>query len=79
VGTLCNYNLTTRAYWNLQSLAAQMINNLATIQETKSVIPQLGRSPGEGNNSPLQYSCLENFMERGAWQATIHRVAKSWT
>ena len=41
--------------------------------------PGLGRSPGEGNGNPLQYSCLENPMDRGAWQATVHRVAKSWT
>ena len=38
-----------------------------------------GRSPGEGNGSPLQYSCLENLMDRGAWWATIHGVTKSWT
>ena len=37
-----------------------------------------GRSPGEGNGSLLQYSCLENPMDRGDWQATVHRVAKSW-
>ena len=36
-----------------------------------------GRSPGEGHGNPLQYSCLENPMDRGAWQATVHRVAKS--
>ena len=42
-------------------------------------IPGLGRSPGEGNGDPLQYSCLENPMDRGAWQAMVHRVAKSWT
>jgi len=36
-----------------------------------------GRSPGEGNDNLLQYSCLENFMDRGAWQATVHGVAKS--
>ena len=42
-------------------------------------IPGLGRSPGEGNGNPLQYSCLENPMDRGAWQATVHRVAKSRT
>ena len=42
------------------------------------LIPGLGRSPGEGNNYPLQYSCLENFMEGGAWQATVLGVAKSW-
>ena len=41
-------------------------------------IPGLGRCPGEGNGNPLQYSCLENPMDRGAWQATVHRVAKSW-
>ena len=42
-------------------------------------IPGLRRSPGEGNGSPLQYSCLENPMDRGAWLATAHGVAKSWT
>ena len=39
----------------------------------------LGRSPGEGNRSPLQYSCLENLMDRGAWQATVHGVGKGQT
>ena len=42
-------------------------------------IPGLGRSLGEGNGNPLQYSCLENHMDRGAWWATVHGVAKSWT
>ena len=42
-------------------------------------IPGLGRSPGEGNGNPLQYSCLENPVEREAWWATVHGVAKSWT
>ena len=42
-------------------------------------IPGSGQSPGEGNGHPLQYSCLENPMDRGAWRATVHRVAKSWT
>ena len=42
-------------------------------------IPGLGRSPGGGHGSPLQYSCLENPMDRGAWWATVHRVAKSRT
>ena len=41
--------------------------------------PGLERSPGEQNGKPLQYSCLENSMDRGAWWATIHGVAKSWT
>ena len=44
-----------------------------------SLIPGLGRSSGEGNSYPFQYSCLENPMDRGAWQATVHGVAKSWT
>ena len=43
------------------------------------LIPGLGGSPGEGNGNPLQYSCLENHMGRGAWWATVHGVAKSWT
>ena len=41
-----------------------------------SSIPGSGRSPGEGNGSPLQYSCLENPMDRGAWRATVHGVAR---
>ena len=44
-----------------------------------SLIPGSGRSPGEGNGNPLQYSCLENPMDRGAWWATVHGVTKSWT
>ena len=43
------------------------------------LIPGLGRSPGEGNGNPLQYSCLENPTDGGAWKATVHGVAKSWT
>ena len=42
-------------------------------------IPGLGRSPGEGNGNPLQYPCLENPMDGGAWWATVHGVAESWT
>ena len=42
-------------------------------------IPELGRSPGEGNSNPLQYSCLENHMDGGSWWATDHGVAKSRT
>ena len=43
------------------------------------LIPESGRSPGEGNGYPFQYTCLENSMDRGAWWATAHGVAKSWT
>ena len=42
-------------------------------------IPGLGRSPGEENDCPLQYSCLENSMDRGTWRATVHGVTKSRT
>ena len=44
-----------------------------------SLIPGPGRSPGGGNGNPIQYFCLENPMDRGAWKATIHEVTKSWT
>ena len=44
-----------------------------------SLIPGVGRSPGEGNGNQFQYSCLRNPMDRGAWQAIDHRVAKSQT
>ena len=43
------------------------------------LIPGSGRSPGEGNGNPLQYYCLENHMDRGAWRATVDRVTKSRT
>ena len=42
------------------------------------LIPGLGRCPGRGHGSPLQYSCLENPMDRGTWPATVHKVTKSW-
>jgi len=45
----------------------------------KGSVPQLGRSLGERHDIPLQYSCLENSMDRGAWLAIVHRVIKSWT
>ena len=43
------------------------------------LIPGSGKSPGEGSGNPLQYSCLENPLDRGAWWTTIHGVTKSWT
>ena len=59
-----------------------MIKNLpANAGDARDVgsIPGLGRSSGEGNGNPLQYSCLGNPMDKGAWWARVHRVAKSWT
>jgi len=43
------------------------------------LIPEAGVPPGEGNGNSLQFSCLENFMDREAWQGTVHGVTKSWT
>ena len=53
-----------------------LVKNLACNAEEMSLIPELGRSPGEGNGNPLQYPCLENPTDRGAWQATVHGVKK---
>ena len=61
------------------SLVAQMVKASAYNARDPGSIPGLGRSPGEGNGNPLQYSCLENPMDRGAWQVTVHGVAKSRT
>ena len=52
--------------------------NAGNVREV-GLIPGSRRSRGEGHGNPLQYSCLENPMDRGAWQATVHRVAKSQT
>ena len=49
----------------------------ARLTRDAGLIPGLGRSPGEGNGTPLQYSCLENSVGRGAWWATVHGVTKS--
>ena len=51
----------------------------AGIIRDASLIPGLGRSPGGGHGNALQYSCAENHMDRGGWQATVHGVAKSQT
>ena len=64
------------------SQAALMVQNLpvsARYARSSGSIPRLGRSPGVGNGNPLQYSCLENPMDRGAWRATVHGASKSWT
>ena len=45
--------------------------------EDRGLIPGLGRSPGEENGNPLQYSCLDDSVDRGAWRATVHGVVKS--
>jgi len=72
MGVLLKY-VTIRA-----SLVAQTVKNAYNAGHN-SLIPGLGRSPGEGNGNPLQYSCLENFMDRGFWWAAVHGVTKIWT
>ena len=58
------------------SQCGSAVNNLPTNIEDMSSIFGSGRSPGEGNGNPLQYSCLENPMDRGAWWTSVHEVAK---
>ena len=62
-------------------VAVRVKNSPANAGDIRDVglIPGSGRSPGGGHGNPLQYSCLENPKEGGAWQATVHEVAKSWT
>ena len=73
----------------------EVVSNLVTVEEgfpggsygkestcnvgDQGSIPELRRPPGEGNGNPLQCSCLETFMDRGAWRATAHGVTQSWT
>ena len=56
-----------------------MVKNLPASAEVEGLIPGSGRSPGEGNSNPLQYSWLGNPMDRGAWQAEVQGVTKGWT
>ena len=59
-----------------------MVKNLPVIAgdiRDRGSISGLGRSPGEGNGNPLQYSCLGNPMDRGVWRAIVHDVTMSWT
>ena len=61
------------------SLVAQRLKASAYNAGDLGSIPGSGRSPGEGNGNPLQYSCLENPMDGGAWWATVHGITKSQT
>ena len=58
---------------------ARWVKNLFAIAGDVGLIPGYERVPEEGNGNPFQYSCPENPMHRGAWLATVHGVAKSWT
>ena len=64
-------------FWASQ--VAWVVKNSPSSARGSGLIPGSGRSPGEGNNNPLHYSCLENSMNRGAWWVVVHGVAKSRT
>ena len=59
---------------NRASQIALVVKNLLANAGDAGLSPGLGRSPGGGHGNPLEYSCLENRMDKGAWQATVHRV-----
>ena len=60
------------------SMVQNLPANTGDLRDVGSILG-LGRSPGEGNGNPLQYSCLENSTDRGVWRATVHGVTKSQT
>ena len=71
--------ITNRYNYGASQVVLVVKNLLANARDIRDAgsIPGSGRSPGEGNGNPLQNSCLRNPMDRGAWQATVYRVAKS--
>ena len=68
--------LVVHMYPCRDSLIAQPVKNLPAMLETRVQSLSGKKSPGKGNGNPLQYPCLENPMDRGAWQATVHGVAR---
>ena len=74
-------NITDRNACGASPVAQLVKNPTVNAEDTRgmSFIPWLGRYPGKGNGNPLQYSCLENPMNRGVWQGTVHGVTKSRT
>ena len=61
-------------FWDIPG--GSVVKNLPANAGVVGLIPESGRYPGEGNGTPLQYSCLENPMDRGTWRATVHGVTK---
>ena len=76
IGAYILRNEVSRA---LGFLDGSVVKNLPASVGDLGSVPGLGGSPGEGNGNPLQFSCLENPMDRGAWWTTVHGVAKSRT
>ena len=73
-----NYKLDIIYPHSKDEAAKNLPANAGDTRDTGS-IPELGGFPGVGNSNPLQYSCLKISMDRGAWWATVHGAAKSWT
>ena len=74
---MLNCNCLLSDLWGFPG--SSVVKNLPANAGDASSIPGWGRSPGGGNGNLLQYSCLENLLDRGSWRATVHRVTKSWT
>ena len=75
---ICEVHIIIIWWWGRGSVpGGSTVKNSPTSAGDADSIPGSGRSPEEGNGNPLQYSCLENSMDGGAWWATVHRVAKS--
>ena len=80
-----NHSLTVQTFVSkitsqlFNTLCLSLIKNLPAMLETSVQFPRSGRSPEEGHDNSLQYSYLENSMDRESWWATVHGVAKSWT
>ena len=72
-------NIIWIIYLKICFLLASVVKNLPDNAGDTGLIPRSSRSPGEGNGTPLQYSCLGNPMNRGAWWTIVHGVAKSQT
>ena len=68
----------TYTYFQVALVVKNLPASAGDLRDT-GLSPGLGKAPGEGHGNPLQYSCLESPVDRGAWCATVHRVAKSWT
>ena len=76
---LISFRMDWKGYKNVSHINKEE-KNLAAMQEMQVLsLGWLGRSPGEGNGNPLQYSFLENPMDRGAWCATVYGITNSWT
>ena len=74
--SVIQWTFSVLVYLPWASQVALVVKNMPANAGDSGLISRLGRSPGGGNDNPLQYSCLENPMDRGAWRAIVHEVAK---